>query len=115
MDRDDVAVSEASVPDAIIKATYILAGMIIEDPGVLTLEASGSNAKKVKAGPVEVEFWTTTFGWSGRFAVQIQELVGQYLAGMTVGSLSGSVSYGTDGSYESTFTDEASFGLNRGL
>lgn len=113
-DRNGNAVAEDAVPDAIEKACYVLAAMIVENPATMTEEQSGSNVKRVKADKVEVEFWTDTLGLSGRFAVQVQELVGQYLAGAGIGSLSGSVSYGTDGSVESTFSDDATFGLTRG-
>lgn len=112
-DADGVAVSSSDIPDKIIKACFVLAAMIIEDPTVLTQEESGSNTKRVKAGSVEVEFWGSTLGISGRFAVQVQELVGEFMRGMTGGGLSGSVSYGTDGTEESKFVDDSTFGITR--
>lgn len=115
VDRNGTAVSSASVPDQVIKATFTLAGMIIEDPTVLTQEQSGSNTRRIKAGAVEIEKFQDTLGLSGRFEKIIMELIGQFLSGTSGGELSGSTSYGTDGTTESVFTEDASYGLTRPL
>lgn len=84
------------------EASYEIAGAILVDPTLLTSETSGKNIKSVGgAGVPTVEFFNPTLGISGRFPINIQELLTGYLAGESGGSVSGSFSSGTDGSQSS--------------
>jgi hypothetical protein len=97
-------VADNEVPDAIVKGSYELAAAILSDTSILNAAVSGSNVRAVKAGSVEVEFFTNTLGISGRLPAQVQDLVGQYLQGAGAGA-SSSISYGTDGTSESEYDD----------
>lgn len=110
-DRDGAAVSSAAVPDQVIKATYELARMLRTNPALMTDVTSGKNIKRVQAGPTEVEFFNPTLGISGRFPQNITELIGQFLDGSSGGAVSGSASYGTDGTTTSAFDDSAGYPL----
>lgn len=80
-DRKGNEVSSASVPTAIITATYELAAMLLEDASAQDNATSGSNVSSVSAGPASVSFFRPTLGVTGRFATRIQELVGEFLEG----------------------------------
>lgn len=78
-------------------ACYELAGALLVDPTLLSTPTSGKNIKRVSAVEgTEVEFFAPTLGITGRFPTQVQELIGDYLAGAEIGSVSGSFSSGTD-------------------
>jgi len=114
------AAATFSLRDAITAfqtACYELAGMIIENPSLVTDATSGQNIKRVDAGGgVGVEFFSPTLGITGRFPTNIQELIGEYLAGAEGGEISGSYVSGTGES--STFGDTNPndlYGLTRGI
>lgn len=118
-DRSGAAVSSLSVPDQVVKACYELAGAILVDPTLATTEMSGKNIKRASpGGGVSVEYFVPTLGISGRFPVQVQELVGQFLDSSTASAyVSGSAASGADGTAVSQFSDggAADFDINRGL
>lgn len=76
---DGAAVSEASVPDAIVWAAYELALAILAKPTVIAGTSTGSNVQSVGAGPTAVTFFAPTPG--ARFPDRVQELIGGYLYG----------------------------------
>lgn len=110
--------AERDAIQAFVDASYEIAGLLIVDPTFFTSETSGSNVKAIYAGDgVGVQFWAPTLGITGRFPVQIQELIGAYLVGQSGGLVSGSFSSGTTAS-DSAAGDtmgEGVFDLSRGL
>lgn len=100
---------------------YEIAGALLLDPSLWTQISSGSNVKKVSpGGGVDVEFFNPTLWISGRFPIQIQELIGPYLLGEAGVGVSGSFSSGTTSSEQvaSSFGDTSDpnpFGINRSL
>ncbi len=119
-DYDTVA--ERDAIQAFKTASYEMAGLFLVDPGLFTAITSGQNVKRVSAGGgVEVEFFNATLGITGRFPVEIQELIGQYLAGSNDGGIAGSWSSGTattDGGADSVFGDtinEGPYDISKGL
>jgi hypothetical protein len=99
-------------------ASYEIAAALIVDPNLFTSETSGKNIKAIYAGDgVGVQFFMPTLGITGRFPVQIQELIGVYLAGQQAGSVSGSYSSGTSPSDSAggTTMGEGLFDLQRGF
>lgn len=79
------------------KACYEIAGSLIVDPTVFSSITSGSNVRKVQsAGGDTIEFFNPTLGITGRFPVNIQELIGPYIQGSSGGVSSGSFATGTD-------------------
>lgn len=77
-------------------ASYELAGTLILNPDLFEQITSGSNVKKIDAGGgVAVEFFNPTLGITGRFPVNVQELIGVYLSGSASGATSGSSASGT--------------------
>ena len=108
--------------DAVVKiqeASYEIAGVLLVDPSLLTSETSGKNIKSVGgAGVPTVEFFNPTLGITGRFPINIQELLADYLAGESGGVVSGSFSSGTDGTQTSTAGDVTgyfTYGLTKSL
>lgn len=96
-------------------AAYELTGAILADPTVYTAETSGKNIKKVEAAVgVSVEFFLPTLGISGRFPMAVQELIGQYLASASQGSISGSFASGTTDQTTDTF-DIGRFDITKGI
>lgn len=110
--------AERDAIEAFELASYEIAAGLILDPTLFTSETSGKNVKAIYAGDgVGVQFFAPTLGITGRFPVQIQELIGLYLAGQGTGAVSGSYSSGTDAS-DSAGGDtmgEGLFDLSRGL
>lgn len=77
-------------------AAFILAGMILLNPGVATQATSGSNVERIDAGDgTAVRFFAPTLGQTGRFPTLVQKWVGAYLAGASPVGVSGSYSTGT--------------------
>lgn len=112
IDRYGTAVSSASVPDRVVKATYELAAMLFDDPSKQDVAVAGSNVSSVGAGPAQVSFFRPTIGQLGRFDTRIQELLGEFLGS---GTTSGSEGYGTtdaDGNdITSAFDDTDTFSI----
>lgn len=112
IDQDGNVVSNASVPDAIVKGCYELAAALLADSSLQSNALSGSNVKSVKAGPVQVDFFTSTLGITGSLPTQVQVLVGQFLRGSS--GTPSSVSYGTDAtqtSAQSQFDNDDSYNV----
>jgi hypothetical protein len=107
--RDGVSgVDNATVPDAVIKGAYELASQILVDSGLTSSVLSGSNVQRVKAGSVEVEFFSSTLGITGRLPTSVQDLVGQYLSSGT--TTSGSEAFGSE--EESQFDSDDGYTIN---
>lgn len=99
-------------------ASYEMAGLMLVNPKFYQAETSGKNIKAIYAGDgVGVQFWAPTLGITGRFPVQIQELIGQYLGSASTESISGSWSSGTTAqdSAGGTTSGEGLFDLSQGL
>jgi hypothetical protein len=81
LDAEGNAVDSAVVPDAIISAEYELAAILAGDSTVNSAVVSGTNTKRLKAGPVEVEYFqsTITSGLATRLPTIVQDLVGAFL------------------------------------
>ena len=96
-------------------ASYQLAAMVLADTSVYTQETSGKNIKKIEADVgVSVEFFKPTLGITGRFQVNVQELIGEYLQTTTPGSVSGSYASGNVDNQTSSF-DPSAFDITKGL
>lgn len=107
---------------AFAQASYEMAGLLLIDPGLFTAIMSGKNIKRVSpGGGVEIEFFNPTLGITGRFPIEIQELIGEYLAGAEGGEFAGSWSSGTTsttGGADSVFgntINEGAYDLVKGL
>ncbi len=113
------AVDESAAPQQIVTACIEIAGALLVNPSLFTQGTSGSNVKRVSpGGGVEVEFFNPTLDIFGRFPIEIQELIGQFLAGYSDGSISGSFSSGTSATQDSAFgniSNRGNYRLNRGL
>lgn len=104
--------AERDVIQAFRDASYQLAAMMLADSATYTQETSGKNVKKVEAAVgLSVEFFAPTLGITGRFPTNIQELIGQYLAG--TGSVSGSYASGTTDQVSAFGSD--TYGINKGI
>lgn len=73
------------VPLGIEFAQYELSVVLIDDPDSFTEKNTGSNEKRLKAGPVEIEFFSRTdggalFSGEGVFPPQALDLIGDYLS-----------------------------------
>lgn len=78
--------SDTTVPVDIETAQYEIALVLIEDPEFFNQDTTGSNEKRLKAGPVEIEFFSRTTGSGGLstaaiFPPQINRLLRPYLGG----------------------------------
>jgi hypothetical protein len=114
-----VPVDPTTIPDDLQRAMMELAAAVLADPTLYTTETSGSNIKEIDAGGgVKVEFFVPTLGDSGRYPIQILELIRDYLSGgADSGTFSGSSASGADGTATSEFgtlPNELGYGLNRG-
>jgi hypothetical protein len=78
---DGTAVPSNVIPEEIQLAEYELATILTANPGVYGQNNSGTNVKRVKAGPVEVENFTgtATSGDATKLPSEIMDLVGQFL------------------------------------
>jgi hypothetical protein len=105
-------VDSLTTPDGVIKGCYELAGALLVDSTVQSAIMSGSNVKMVKASSVTVEFFQSTFGFTGLLPPQVERLIAQYLAGAGTG-VTGSESFGTDA--ESQFDDDDRFDVSQSI
>lgn len=95
-----------TLPDAIVEATYELAGAYLHKPSLIAAEDTGSNIKRAKAGSAEVEYFTPMAG--NRFPIAAWRLLAPFLPGYDEAGLF-SVFSGTD--FEAEDTD---YGLTGG-
>lgn len=93
------------------EAAYEMAAAIFVDPdSVQAAATSGSNIASVGAGPASVSFFRPTLGFTGRFEVRVQELIGSYLSGSNAVV---SEAWGTD--TESAFDDADRYSIDRAI
>lgn len=80
------AVTDGTTPDNIALGEFELALALLEDEAIQDSAGAGSNVKRAKAGPAEVEFFVPTAGTSSetRFPQPVHELVSCYTAGAAV-------------------------------
>lgn len=71
---------DTTVPLPIEFASYEIALLIMDDPEIMNQESQGSNERLLKAGPVQIEFFSKTEGTKGVFPPQIADLIGPYLS-----------------------------------
>lgn len=72
--------SDTAVPIAIETAQYEIALLLLGDPEFFNADTTGSNEKRLKAGPVEIEFFSrTSDGSAPIFPPQIDRLLKPYL------------------------------------
>lgn len=79
----DDPIDDGTIPDDIVYATFELALSLLEDEAVQDSPGTGTNVKKVQAGPASVEFFGPTAG-TGRdflFPQIVHELVACLMAG----------------------------------
>lgn len=78
---DGTTVPSSVIPVEIEYAEYELAAISAANPGVYGQANSGSNVKLVKAGPVEVENFTSTLtnGFATLLPTELDRLVAQFL------------------------------------
>lgn len=81
---------ETTVPIPVETAQYEIALLLLEDAGFFNQNTTGSNERRLRAGPVEIEFFSQTLrantigGGSATFPPQIQELLRPYLSSSVV-------------------------------
>jgi hypothetical protein len=87
-------VASATVPVEIEYAEYELAAIYAVNADAYSQANNGSNVKRVKAGPVEVENFsgTATSGDATKFPTEVMDLVGQFLGAATASSARSSAS-----------------------
>lgn len=89
-------VDEADIPDAIIHGVIVLAKLIHAGSTVTSSASTASNVRRQKAGSVEIEYFgPTVISDSGRWPVELLDLVGAYFCGST--GIAGAISFGTCG------------------
>lgn len=119
VDKDGNAVSSGSIPVLMDQGCYELMLAILDDEAVQASTGAGSNVRRTRSksgvGPLavesELEYFKPTLGRSGRFPQIVQEIVGVFLAGSSMGSLV--FSSGTEA--ESEFSDgQTDFGFGAG-
>lgn len=118
IDKDGVAVDDATEPEDVAFASYELAALLNDDDATIESEEGGSNVKQLATterveGAVTDSTSTTyfkpTIGKQGRFPRRVQELVGLWLEASGAGTLA--CASGTD--FPSEFTAaNRDFGLN---
>jgi hypothetical protein len=89
---DGTPVSSATVPQEVVWAEYELAAVMAASGDAYGALNSGSNIERVKAGPVEVEFFTGTNGQATPLPKVAWDYVGQFMASAgaaAVGKVSG--------------------------
>lgn len=82
-------VDSATVPAAIVNATFELAVLIVGDPDLPQNADSGSNVQSMGAGPAQMSFFRPTFAANGTASVLpplVNRMIGQWLAGAGVGA-----------------------------
>lgn len=107
-DCDGNAVADTWTPDA---AAYELALVLLGDASVPESVDSGSNIKKLKAGPAELEYFKGTTGRVSRFPTIAHELLRCFLEG--AGGIGGA--WASDTVAESAFDDDDRYDYGRGL
>lgn len=107
-DCDGNAVADTWTPD---DAGYELALVLLGDAEVPDEADSGSNIKRLKAGPAELEFFKGTTGTVSRFPTIAHELLRCFLEG--AGGIGGA--WASGGDEESQFDDDDAYGLRQGL
>ncbi len=77
---------ETLVPLKVEFAQYELALVLLESPDVFNQSSTGSNERRLRAGPVEIEFFSSTLssnrigGGAGIFPPQVLDLLRSFLA-----------------------------------
>jgi hypothetical protein len=88
-------VDEDTIPQGVVDASIVLAKLIHAGSSVDSSGDQASNIKRLKAGSVEQEFFSPTiFAETGRLPLEVEELIGRYLAGF---GLSATFTSGTCG------------------
>lgn len=98
---DGTPVGTSVIPTEIDQAEYELACFLSADPSVYSADSTGTNVKRLKAGPLEVENFVPTIRTGSILPRNVMNLVGQFLLssdGPRAGVVSGSDS-------DSDFTD----------
>ncbi len=89
LNADGTAVDSATVPAAIVNATFELAALVADDPDIVASFDTGSNVQAVNAGGgVGVVFFNPTSsrtGTASKMPVVVQRLVGRYLDAAVAG------------------------------
>jgi hypothetical protein len=93
--EDGTAIAHDTGLTDVISASYELAALIAQNPGVVSALTTGSNIKSIGAGPAQVEFFAPVNG--PPVPVLVMRLIGKYLP-------SADVSDGTDGGGEALGT-----------
>ena len=90
-------VDDATVPTNIVNGEYELAALLAATAALTSSALTGSNTKKLAAGPVSIEYFrpTDTLDTATVLPKQVMDLVGQYLASST-STASGATAYGVD-------------------
>lgn len=92
-------VDSATVPDAVVKASFELAVLIMADPDLPQNLDQGSNISSMGAGPAQMSFFRPLSPANGTATVLppiVHRLIGQWLAGAGTG-LAGAVITGING------------------
>lgn len=99
----DEAVTDGTIPDLIALGQFELALSLLESEAIQDAPGSGSNIKRVGAGPASVEFFSPTVNTSSDllFPQVVNELISCYFAGSA-----GIAPIVTGTSEESSFDDE---------
>lgn len=109
--------TDASIPSLVVDACIEMAWVVYLDNSAQDSTDQGTENKRVKAGPVEVEFFRPTAGRATTLPKAAQDLVNAYLA--SVGELAGIsppfVSGSDPENTTSCFKDRDAYGFDEGL
>lgn len=99
-DKNGTEVVSASLPQFVENACIILAAMLAAKSTLQASASTGSNVKRVKAGPAEVEFFNSTLTSGAIFPARVQDLLGLFLDNQAVTGMcaagTGSLTSGED-------------------
>jgi len=110
-DKDGQSVDSATVPLDVEYACYELAVVLLDDAAKPDSPDGGSNVKRAKAGPAEVEFFVGTQGDFPRFPTRAHELIRSFLEGASTLA----APWASDTSGETAFDDDDLLDLNEGV
>lgn len=95
--RDGVEdVADGTTPDDVVSAEYELAALAAANPSVLSAMSTGSNVKKMTAGPVDIEYFRPTDVLETALPLPkaVYDLIAKYFKQTSDGSLA--AAYGVD-------------------
>lgn len=94
-------VPDGTTPQDVLDAECELAALVESDPSILTQTSSGSNTKRLSAGPIDIEYFIPTItipGISTPIPVVVWRLIAKYMASaeLAIATAGSPVAFGCD-------------------